>query len=87
LVKINFFPKSSWPICFFAGQASDGSNQFRGNFAYWDMAEALRWLRAELPAFGGDPQRITAWGYSSGSSSVGTLSISPQTRRGFIEFN
>jgi len=35
-----------------------------------DMAQALRWLRANLPAFGGDPGRITLMGESAGGAAV-----------------
>jgi hypothetical protein len=51
-----------------------------GNFGYWDVAEALRWIRANGPAFGADPNRLTLFGYSSGGTMVSTLAVAPATR-------
>uniref|UniRef100_A0A1I8BV55 Carboxylic ester hydrolase n=1 Tax=Meloidogyne hapla TaxID=6305 RepID=A0A1I8BV55_MELHA len=44
------------------------------------MAEALNWIRNNVEAFGGDPERITLFGYSAGSTAVTTLGVSPHTR-------
>lgn len=42
-----------------------------------DQIAALRWVRANITAFGGDPNRITAYGVSAGGKSVGNLMASP----------
>ena len=43
-----------------------------------DLAAAVRWLRQNADARGIDPQRIGAWGYSSGAHLVGLLgTLSP----------
>ena len=44
------------------------------------MAEALKWIKLNAKAFGGDSERITLFGYSAGSTAVTTLGVSPQTR-------
>lgn len=42
----------------------------------YDVVVALRWLQANLPAFGGDPGRVMLFGQSSGSYAVCTLCVS-----------
>uniref|UniRef100_A0A914I054 Carboxylesterase type B domain-containing protein n=1 Tax=Globodera rostochiensis TaxID=31243 RepID=A0A914I054_GLORO len=67
----------------FLGFASSGSAEMPGNFGYWDLTEALRWLRANAKAFGADPSRITLFGYSASSTTVTTLGLSPHSRELF----
>jgi para-nitrobenzyl esterase len=40
------------------------------NFGMKDQRQALRWLRQELSAFGGDPGKVTIFGESAGGMSV-----------------
>jgi len=42
-----------------------------------DQVAALRWVRANVEAFGGDPKRVTIAGESAGGSSVATLMTMP----------
>lgn len=48
-----------------------------GNCGILDLIEALRWTRAHIAAFGGDPNRITIMGQSAGAKCVGGLLASP----------
>jgi para-nitrobenzyl esterase len=49
-----------------------------GNFGTLDMVRALAWLRANVAAFGGDPENVTIFGESAGARDVFTLLLSPR---------
>ena len=48
-----------------------------GNFSLLDMEAALRWTRANIPAFGGDASKVTIAGESAGGMAVCSLLASP----------
>lgn len=43
------------------------------NFGLWDIIEALRWIRQNAASFGGDPDRVTLFGESSGAEDIAAL--------------
>lgn len=55
---------------------SDGSHN--GNIATNDQISALTWVRENIASFGGDPDKITIAGESSGAMSVRLLLASPE---------
>jgi len=58
--------------------AADGG--LVGNYGYLDQLAALRWIRRNAAAFGGDPANVTLVGESAGGMSVHTLVTSPLGR-------
>jgi para-nitrobenzyl esterase len=50
-----------------------------GNYGYLDQVQALRWVRANIAAFGGNPKAVTLLGQSAGAWSVLALVASPLT--------
>lgn len=58
----------------------DGNATSGGVNGLLDQVEALRWVRAHIAAFGGDPSRVTIGGESAGSLSVCDHLHMPVTR-------
>lgn len=49
-----------------------------GNYALLDMIRALKWVRRNVAAFGGDPNNVTIFGESAGGRNVYSLMMSPR---------
>lgn len=62
------------------GIIGDGTSEFSGNVALFDMSAAIRWVRDYISFFGGDPKQINIIGHGSGAVSAMHLSMSPISR-------
>ncbi len=51
-----------------------------GNYGLMDQIAALKWVRANIAKFGGDPARVVIMGQSAGAYSVVAHLYSPQSR-------
>lgn len=58
------------------GILGDGTTEFSGNAALFDMAAAIRWVSEYIQFFGGDAKQITVIGHGSGASAATYLTTS-----------
>ncbi|XP_075044269.1 para-nitrobenzyl esterase-like isoform X2 [Mixophyes fleayi] len=59
-------------------QLREGSpNNTSGNYGFMDQVAALKWVQENIRYFGGDPNKVTIYGQSSGGTSVWAMMVSP----------
>jgi para-nitrobenzyl esterase len=59
---------------------ADEAGGHAGDYGLMDMVAALRWVHANIHAFGGDPGNVTIFGESAGSFAVNALMAAPDAR-------
>ncbi len=57
--------------------SKESSAGVSGNYGLLDMIAALKWVKANIAAFGGDPDQVTIAGQSAGAFAVNYLCASP----------
>jgi len=72
--RLNAFGFLAHPELTAEGQGSSG------NYGLQDQIAALRWVQANIAAFGGDPAKVTVAGQSAGAASVHALLASPEAK-------
>src|SRR5436309_8501510 len=60
--------------------AKEAGHPGSGNYGMMDAIAALQWVKRNIAAFGGDPNKVTVAGESAGAMMVGAIVGSPQAK-------
>lgn len=66
------------------GILGDGTTEFSGNVALFDMMAALRWVHEYIKFFGGDPKQIVVMGQGSGAQAATYLTTTQRSSREMV---
>jgi para-nitrobenzyl esterase len=64
----------------FPALSKEHPEEYKGSYAYMDQIAALKWIRQNIAAFGGDPNNVTIFGFSAGGVSVHSLLTIPAAK-------
>jgi carboxylesterase type B len=70
--RVNIFGFLAHPLL-----TAESEHHASSNYGLMDQIAALRWVQANIAAFGGDAKRVTVFGVSAGSASISLLLTSP----------
>ena len=60
--------------------SAETTNRVSGNYGLLDMIAGLQWVKKNIAAFGGDPDKVTIFGESAGGIAVSMLCASPRAK-------
>lgn len=61
-------------------ELSRESGHGSGTYGIQDLVTGLKWVQANVAAFGGDPSNVTIFGHSAGAGAVSFLAATPLTK-------
>jgi para-nitrobenzyl esterase len=64
----------------FAHPAIDKQGGLIANYGNMDQIAALKWVKANIASFGGDPAKVTVVGESAGAMAILNMMVSPQAK-------
>jgi para-nitrobenzyl esterase len=64
----------------FPALSKEHPEEAKGNYAYMDQIAALKWIKQNIAAFGGNPNNVTIFGESAGGVSVQSLLTIPSAK-------
>lgn len=64
----------------FPALSKENPEEPKGSYAFMDQIAALKWVKENIAAFGGDPNNVTIFGFSSGGVSVHSLLTIPAAK-------
>lgn len=64
----------------FPALSKEHPDEPKGSYAFMDQIAALKWVRQNIAAFGGDPDNVTIFGFSAGGVSVHSLMTIPAAK-------
>lgn len=80
VVVVSINHRLSLPGFLYLGELGGEDWGHEANPGLLDLVAALRWVRENIHAFGGDPSRVLIKGHSGGGGKVGSLLSSPPAR-------
>ena len=64
----------------FPALSAEHPEEPKGSYAFMDQIAALQWVKENIEAFGGDPNNVTIFGFSSGGVSIHSLLTIPAAK-------
>lgn len=61
----------------FPALSKEHPDEFKGSYAFMDQIAALKWVKENITAFGGNPNNVTIFGFSAGGVAVHSLLTIP----------
>ena len=64
----------------FPALSKENPDEYKGSYAFMDQIAALKWVKENIAAFGGDPNNVTIFGFSAGGVAVHSLLTIPAAK-------